>query len=168
MKHHLEFLHHQVTNPTFDIVVRKVGNLTSKLFTLKVGDSVGIRGPLGNGFDVKQFEGKNIIFVSGGTGMIPMRSLIEYCLDEKNRDKFKYMKILYGAKRPSDVLFQDKISSWKKCKDVTCKLTVDTCQDGECWVGSVGLITTLFPTLQCRAYRTKKYNGCSYWSTSYV
>jgi sulfite reductase subunit B len=137
-----------VTDPTFDIVVRKVGNLTSKLFTLKVGDLVGIRGPLGNGFDVKQFEGKYLIFVSGGTGMIPMRSLIEYCLDKKNRDKYKYIKILYGSKRPCDILFQDKISSWEKCNDVTCKLTVDTCQDGECWAGSVGLITTLFPKLE--------------------
>ncbi len=132
---------------TFDVVVRKVGNLTSKLFEMKKGDFVGIRGPLGNGFDVKQFEGKHIIFVSGGTGMIPMRSLIEYCLDPKNREKFGYIKILYGAKRPSDVLFQDRISNWEKCSSVTCKLTVDTCQDGECWVGSVGLITTLFPKL---------------------
>jgi len=135
-------------DPTFDLVVRKVGNVTSKLFTLKVGDSVGIRGPLGNGFDVKEFEGKHIIFVSGGTGMIPMRSLIEYCLDKNNRDKFKYIKILYGAKRPCDVLFKDRISEWEKCDDVTCRLTVDTCQDGECWVGSVGLITTLFPKLK--------------------
>lgn len=136
------------TEPSFDVVVRKVGNLTSKLFTLKKGDSVGIRGPLGNGFDVEEFEDKHLIFVSGGTGMIPMRSLIEHCLDKKNRSKFKYVKILYGAKRPCDVLFQDKIAGWEKCEDVTCKLTVDTCQDGECWVGSVGLVTALFPKLQ--------------------
>ncbi|MDG6228657.1 MAG: 4Fe-4S dicluster domain-containing protein [Candidatus Thermoplasmatota archaeon] len=135
-------------DPQFDVVVRKVGNLTSKLFTLKKEDSVGIRGPLGNGFDMKEFKGKHIIFVSGGTGMIPMRSLIEYCLDKKNRDKFKYIKILYGAKRPCDVLFQDKIATWEKCDSVTCKLTVDTCQDGECWVGSVGLVTALFPKLE--------------------
>ena len=135
-------------NPDFDIVVRKVGNLTTKLFELKEGDKVGIRGPLGNGFDVEKFHGKHIIFVSGGTGMIPMRSLIEHCLDKKNRDKFKYIKILYGSKRPCEVLFQDKIAQWEKCSDVTCKLTVDSCQDGECWVGSVGLITTLFPKLE--------------------
>jgi len=135
-------------SPRFDLVIRKVGNLTSKLFTMKQGDKVGIRGPLGNGFDIKQFEGKHILFVSGGTGMIPMRSLIEYCLDKKNREKYKYIKILYGAKRPCEVLFQEKIASWEKCKDVTCKLTVDTCQDDECWVGSVGLITTLFPKIK--------------------
>ena len=133
---------------TFELVVRKVGSVTSKLFSLQVGDSVGIRGPLGNGFDVQQFEDKHIIFVSGGTGMIPMRSLIKYCLDTKNRDKYKYIKVLYGAKRPCDVLFQEEITSWEQVNDVTCKLTVDTCQDGECWVGSVGLITALFPKLQ--------------------
>lgn len=141
--------------PVFDVVVRKVGNLTSKLFTLKEGDFVGIRGPLGNGFDVKQFEGKHIIFVSGGTGMIPMRSLIECCIDPKNRDKYKYIKILYGSKRPCDILFQDKIGNWEKCKEVTCKLTVDACQDGECWVGSVGLITTLFPKLDIERIEPK-------------
>ena len=77
-----------------------------------------------------------------------MRSLIKYCLDTKNRDKYKYIKVLYGAKRPCDVLFQEEITSWEQVNDVTCKLTVDTCQDGECWVGSVGLITALFPKLQ--------------------
>ncbi|MBN2603750.1 MAG: 4Fe-4S dicluster domain-containing protein [Candidatus Thermoplasmatota archaeon] len=135
-------------NSKFELVVRKVGNLTSKLATLKVGDSVGIRGPLGNGFDVKSLEGKHLLFVSGGTGIIPMRSLIEYCLDKKNRDKFKYIKILYGAKRPCEVLFQKEINEWEKCLDVSCRLTVDTCSGGECWVGSVGLITTLFPKLK--------------------
>lgn len=135
-------------DPCFDVVVRKVGNLTTKLFTLKEGDSVGIRGPLGNGFDMSEFEGNHLIFVSGGTGMIPMRSLIEYCLDDKHRSKFKYIKILYGAKQPCDVLFQDKITLWEKCEDVTCKLTVDTCHDDECWVGSVGLVTALFPKLE--------------------
>ena len=77
-----------------------------------------------------------------------MRSLIGFCLDEKNRDKFKYVKILYGAKRPGEILFQDEIEKWKKCKNVECKLTVDTCSGNECWVGSVGLVTTLFPKLK--------------------
>jgi sulfite reductase subunit B len=134
--------------PSFELAVRKVGNVTSKLFTMKPGDKLGIRGPFGNGFDIKSLENKDILFVSGGIGIIPIRSLIEYVLDPRHRHKFNYIKILYGAKQPCQILFQDKIAQWEKCNDVTCKLTVDSCVGDECWTGSVGLITSLFPKIQ--------------------
>jgi len=79
-------------------MVRQVGNVTKKLCLLQPGDKVGIRGPLGNGFDVKTFEGKTLLFTSGGTGMVPMRSLINHVLDPKQRSKFKNIIILYGGK----------------------------------------------------------------------
>ena len=136
------------TSSSFEIVVRKVGNVTSKLFEMKIGDKLGIRGPFGNGFDVKSLEHKNILFVSGGIGMVPMRSLIGYVTDKKNRDNFKDITILYGCKRPCEVLFNDEIDQWEKVNDLTCKMTVDQCGEGECWAGEVGLITTLFPKIK--------------------
>jgi sulfite reductase subunit B len=135
-------------SPTFEIAVRKVGNVTSKLHEMSVGDKIGIRGPLGNGFDVKAMEGKNLLLTSGGIGMYPMRSLINYILDKKNRKKFKEIIILYGAKRPKEILFLNEVEEWKKCDDTTCKLTVDRCEQGECWSGDIGLITTLFPKIR--------------------
>jgi len=134
--------------PTFEIAVRKIGNVTSKLHEMSVGDKIGVRGPLGNGFDVKAMEGKNLLLTLGGIGMYPMRSLINYVLDKKNRKKFKQIIILYGAKRPKEVLFLNEIQEWKKCDDTTCKLTVDRCEHGECWDGDIGLITTLFPKIR--------------------
>jgi len=141
--------------PVFEIMVRQVGNVTKKLCSLKPGDKVGIRGPLGNGFDVKSFEGKTLLFTSGGTGMVPMRSLINYVLDSKQRDKFKEIIILYGAKRPKEITFLGDVDRWKKIRDVQCELTVDRCEPSECWDGCTGLITTLFPKIQADKLDTK-------------
>ena len=134
-------------SPKFELAVRKVGNVTSKLFTLKEGDKVGIRGPFGNGFDIKSMENKNILFVPAGIGIFPMRSIINYVLSKENRKKFGKVTILYGCKQPCEVLFKDEVEKWKKIDNVECKMTVDRCPEGECWEGDIGLITSLFPKI---------------------
>ncbi len=134
--------------PVFEIMVRQVGNVTKKLCLMKPGDKVGIRGPLGNGFNVASFEGKTLLFTSGGTGMVPMRSLINHVLDPRQREKFKDVIILYGAKCPKEITFMDDVDKWKKVANVQCELTVDRCDPSECWGGCTGLITTLFPKIQ--------------------
>ncbi|RLF41189.1 MAG: hypothetical protein DRN12_03725 [Thermoplasmata archaeon] len=133
---------------SFELVVRRVGNVTNKLHTLREGDKIGIRGPFGRGFDVKKFEGKNLIFVAGGIGIIPMRSLISFILDDSNRDRYGIVTILYGSKTPRDILFMDEIKEWEKKEDVIVKLTVDTCPEGICWDGCIGLVTSLFPEVK--------------------
>jgi NAD(P)H-flavin reductase len=142
-------------SPSFEIVVRRIGNVTKKLMSLQPGDKVGIRGPLGNGFDVKSLEGKTLLFTSGGTGMVPMRSLINHVLDKKNREKFKDIIILYGAKRPKEITFMPDVENWKKFDNVQCELTVDKCEPNECWGGCTGLITTLFPKIKTAKLDTK-------------
>ena len=138
--------------PTFDIVVRKVGNVTSRLIKMKPGDKIGIRGPLGHGFDMKSFEGKHLLLSSGGTGVIPMRSVIQYLTESQNRKKYKDVTILHGCKEPCQMLFTHEFEDWKSCPNVECTLTVDQCPDGECWEGNVGLITTLFPKIKLDKY----------------
>jgi len=140
---------------SFELVVRQVGNVTSKLSVMNVGDKVGIRGPFGNGFDVQMLNGKNILFTSGGLGLVPMRSLIKYVLDPQNRKKYKNIIILYGATRPNKVMFLDEIEEWKKIDNVECQLTVDKCEDGQCWTGCIGLITTLFPKIDMKKFDAK-------------
>jgi sulfite reductase subunit B len=137
---------------SFELVVRKVGDVTSKLFEMKPGDKIGIRGPFGNGFDVKSFEDKNLLLSAGGLGIVPMRSLIEYVLDSKNRKKFRDITILYGAKEPSLILFSEEFKKWSKVDDVRCELTVDRCAEGDCWTGCTGLITTLYPKIKLDKY----------------
>ena len=140
---------------SFEIVVRKVGNVTSKLFAMEPGDKLGMRGPFGNGFDVKTLEKKHLLFATGGIGMVPTRSLINHVLDKKNRGKFEDVTILYGCKRPCEILFMDEIKKWEKIDNVNCVLTVDTCEEEENWDGDVGLITTLFTKIDLDKFDSK-------------
>jgi len=128
---------------SFEICVRKVGNLTNALHSLKEGDTVGIRGPFGNGFPVDKLEGKDLLFIGGGIGMVPLRSLINYTLD--NRKKFGKVTILYGCKTPAEFLFCEELKIWAEKADY--RETVDS-PAGMDWKGNCGVITTLIPPLQ--------------------
>ena len=139
-------------SPGFELVVRKVGDVTGRLFKMNPGDKLGIRGPFGNGFDVKSFEKKHLLLSAGGLGIVPMRSLIEYVLDDKHRKRFKDITILYGAKEPSVILFSEEFKEWSNVDDVKCELTVDKCAEGDCWTGCTGLITTLYPKIKLDKY----------------
>ncbi|MBI5000880.1 MAG: 4Fe-4S dicluster domain-containing protein [Euryarchaeota archaeon] len=131
---------------SFEIVVRKVGDVTSKIHTMKAGDKVGIRGPFGRGFNVEGLKGRNILFIGGGIGIIPMRSFINYVLD--HRKEYGEVTILYGCKEPCEMLFSKEVASWSKRDDIQHKRTVDKCPDGECWDGDLGVITTLIPKVK--------------------
>ena len=128
----------------FELTVREVGMLTEKMHELNEGDVVGIRGPFGKGFNVDDFKGKDVMIVGGGIGIVPVRSLINYILD--NREDFGRLMILYGARSPSELLFRDELNVWEDRKDVEYHVTVDRA-DGN-WDGNVGVITTLLPPLQ--------------------
>ena len=67
--------------PTFDLTVRNVGRLTDKMHLLTEGNQLGIRGPFGNGFDVVPFKKKDMLFICGGIGLAPLKSLIDYTID---------------------------------------------------------------------------------------
>jgi sulfite reductase subunit B len=127
----------------FELCVRRVGNVTNALHSLSPGATIGIRGPFGRGFPIERFRGKDILFVPGGLGLAPLRSLINEVLDE--RGKFGRVIILYGARSPQDVLFKDEIEEWKTRGDIEFHMTVDNPDDQ--WTGNVGVITTLFPKI---------------------
>jgi len=128
---------------TFQLVVRNVGDVTGALHGMKVGDKLGIRGPFGTGFDTEGLKGKNLIFVGGGLGVVPMRSFINYVLN--NRADYGEVTILYGCKEPSEMLFKDELKDWETRDDVQYKITVDTCPENEDWQGNIGVITTIMP-----------------------
>jgi sulfite reductase subunit B len=135
---------------TFEIAVRNVGNLTNVSHNLKQGAIVGIRGPFGNGFPLKQLEGKDLLLIAGGTGIFPMRSLIQYVLD--NRKQYGRVIILYGARSPAERLFMDDLAVWKNNTDVEFHETVD--RGDANWTGNVGVITTLIPKIQLDPKKT--------------
>jgi NAD(P)H-flavin reductase len=131
---------------SFEICVRKLGNVTTKLHTLKVGDKVGIRGPFGNGFDTEFLKGKDLLFVAGGLGFAPLRSLFNYVLD--SRKDYGQVTLLYGCKEPKELLFSDELLALAKRNDVEYKPTVDRCPESELWSDNVGVITTLIPQVK--------------------
>jgi sulfite reductase subunit B len=131
-------------SPGFELTVRKTGRLTDKMHLLEKGSLLGIRGPFGNGFDVEKFYKKDILFVCGGIGLAPLKSLIDYTI--ANRDDFGRLIILYGTKNPSEILFKNDIEFWQKQDDIEFHMTVD--RPDETWKGKVGVITTLIPPLK--------------------
>ncbi len=128
-------------NGTFELCVRAVGDVTNAMHRLQEGDWVGIRGPFGHGFPVAKMRGKDLLFAAGGLGLAPLRSLIQFVLDE--RPSFGRVIILYGARNPGELLFRDELEEWAHRNDVEFHLTVDRADAS--WTGHVGVITTLFP-----------------------
>ena len=135
---------------TFQLGVRRIGNVTSALHRMEVGATVGIRGPFGNGFPIETLEGQDILFVAGGIGLFPLRSLIQYALDR--RDAFGRLIVLFGARTPAEQLFVEELAEWKTRTDLEYHETVDV--GDEPWKGNVGVITTLFPRVALDPERT--------------
>jgi len=122
-----------------DITIMKVGRVTSRIHNLKKGDMVGVRGPLGAGYPTDKFEGKEILILGGGVGLAPLRSLLLHLLGEK--EKYKRIILMYGARTPEDIIYKDQFDSWAK-QGVEIYRTVDKASDG--WTENVGVVTTLF------------------------
>src|SRR5271169_3583356 len=135
---------------SFDVLVRAVGKVTRAMHHLEAGDEVGIRGPYGKGFPIRILEGNDLLIIAGGLGIAPLRSLINYVLD--NRRDFGKVHILLGCKTPQDMLFLDEVENWSKRMDVYYECTVDSAAPD--WAGHVGRITTLIPGIHLDPART--------------
>ena len=120
--------------------VRQVGSCTTALHQLKTGDKFAVRGPYGNGFPMEDYYGKNLVFVAGGIGLIPLRSAIVYAI--KKRDRYKRIQIFHGAKTAKELMYLRDLPEWEKAPNVECHLTVDRGGDG--WGGHVGVVGSLF------------------------
>ncbi len=128
-----------------EFCIRKVGTVTNALFRMKENDQIGFRGPYGNGFPVEKMIDKDILIVVGGLGVAPLRSVLLYCLD--NRDQFRRVIVLHGAKRPAEMIFREEFFALKQREDLECHLAVDRDDTGQ-WTENVGVVTTLFPKVK--------------------
>ncbi len=116
--------------------VMRAGEVTTRLHGLAAGDKVGVRAPLGNHFPYESMKGKNIVFVGGGIGMAPLRTLFLFMLD--NRADYGDITLLYGARSPADMAFSAELPEWTSRADVNATLTID--REAEGWEHRVGLI----------------------------
>lgn len=138
-------------NGSFQMVVRAAGSVTHAMHNLKQGDKVGIRGPFGTHFPVDgEMKGKDIVFVCGGLGLVPVRSAINYVLH--HREDYGNVTILFGAKSPADRVFVAEVEEWTSKDSVTYVETVD--RGDEEWTGRVGVITTLMTDMKVDPSKT--------------
>ena len=133
-----------------ELNVKNVGFVSGAIHKLPKGSEIGIRGPFGNGFPYEKAFGKNLLFVAGGIGLAPLRSLINFTLD--CRDRFADFTILYGARMPSDLDFKPELEQWTERPDVQFLVTVD--RGDEEWQGNTGVVTTLFPKAEITSENT--------------
>ena len=118
--------------------IKKCGCVTSWLHQAEVGQQITVRGPYGNGFPVEDaFKGKNMLFIAGGIGLAPLRSVINYI--RSNRQNYGTVDIVYGARSMDDLVDINEIQTeWVNDKDFNVYLTIDREQEG--WNGHVGFV----------------------------
>ena len=119
-----------------EVSVMKLGKVTTAFHECEPGDVVGVRGPYGNNFDVDGWQGKNLVFIGGGIGQAPLRSLINYVVD--NRKKYGKLDVIYGARSSKDLSYKQEFAELEKRKDVDVHLSIDVAEDG--WKKFVGFV----------------------------
>ena len=122
--------------------VNRAGLVTTHLHKMKVGDIMGIRGPLGNCYPWEMLEGKNILIIGGGFAFTTLRSSIIYLLHPDNRSKFGDINVVYGARSPGMLLYREELSEWEKRDDINMHITVDGTDDPD-WKYNVGFVPTI-------------------------
>ncbi len=129
--------------------IKDVGSVTAALCAMEKGDTLGVRGPFGTAWPLEKFEGDDVIIMAGGLGCVPLRPVLHYLMDRK--EKYGEISLLYGMRCPQELLFAKEMESWKE--HIQIKLTVDNCESSE-WQESVGLVTELVKSLDIRPEKT--------------
>jgi NAD(P)H-flavin reductase len=114
------------------------GLVTNALHDLSEGDIIGLRGPMGNSFPLKDLTGKNIVIVGGGFAFTTLRATIRYLLDDSVRKQFGAITVIYGARSPGELLYKPELRQWQQRKDVQTHITVD--KGDASWKGREGFV----------------------------
>ncbi len=143
------------SSPTFSgelqLSIKKMGLLTGEIHRCTEGDEVGLRGPYGNGFPLEELYGHNLLFIGGGIGLAPLRSLIKYVLSK--RSEFGQLTLLYGARAPQDLVFKDELTVWGSEYDFDVIVTVY--RGSPEWQANVGPLTSLWERAKISPPNTK-------------
>jgi NAD(P)H-flavin reductase len=119
--------------------IRDVGAVTHALVTATPGTTIGVRGPFGTGWDVADGRGQDVVVVTGGIGLAPLRPAVLEVVSR--RAEYGRVVLLYGARSPEDILFAEDMATWAQDHDIVVEITVD--YGPPSWTGRVGLVTAL-------------------------
>ncbi len=125
-----------------ELTIRAAGPATTQLIGLARGDELGLRGPLGTDWPVERAVGRDVIVVTGGIGLAPLRPLLDAVLAQRLR--FGSIRLYYGARTPRDLLFADDLERLAGRDDFEVAVTVDRAGVESGWTGPVGIVTHLF------------------------
>lgn len=120
---------------------KAVGKVTSALREVNVGGTVGFRGPYGNSFPVEEWAGRNVVFIAGGIGLAPVRSVIWNVLDL--RDRFGDVTIVHGARSVNDLVYKRELAEWRVRPSVKVVATVDPGGETPEWRGEIGFVPAI-------------------------
>ncbi|MDO4523654.1 MAG: anaerobic sulfite reductase subunit AsrB [Eubacteriales bacterium] len=125
-----------------ELTIRRVGKVTNEIFEKYTGEKLLLRGPYGNGFDVNDYKGKELVIVAGGTGVSPVRGVISYFAE--HQDERKSETIITGFKSANDILFREEFADWRNKMNVI--LTLDAGEETP--EHRIGLVTAFIPDLK--------------------
>ena len=135
-----------------DFTISKVGLVTTELHNLESGDTVGMRGPLGNGYPVELLHNTNVLIIGGGFGFSTLRAFANYMLHPDNRKLYKDIIVVYGARNPGLLLYKSELLEWENRDDVQLHMTVD--KGDENWKGKIGVVPVIVKELSIDAENT--------------
>jgi ferredoxin-NADP reductase len=69
---------------------------------LRPGDMIEIRGPVGGYFVWEPGDGRPVLLVAGGSGVVPLAAMLRRRLETGDRTP---MKLLYSSRAPEDVIY---------------------------------------------------------------
>lgn len=119
--------------------IRGVGPVSRALASRKAGDTIGVRGPFGSAWPTTRAEGLDVLVIAGGLGLAPVRPILYHLL--RHRALYGAVALLYGTRRPEDILFERELREWRSRLDLQVLVTVD--QADPSWRGPVGVVTPL-------------------------
>ncbi len=131
---------------------RKTGRVTEAMWNVEEGDTIGFRGPYGNGYPWEKWKGKNLIFIGGGIAMPPIRCAIWYALE--NRDQFGDVTIVYGARTVGDMVFANELDRWAEFDRVRVVKCVDPGGETPDFKGEIGFVPTVVERAQIPAEKS--------------
>ena len=124
--------------------IRAVGRVTRKMTQLQVGDTLGIRGPFGQGWPLEQARGDNILLTTGGLGCAPSVSVINYIM--QRREQYGDLTIIQGVKHMDDLIWRERYEAWMQFPNTRVLLAADVA--GPSWTWHVGLVTDLLAKVE--------------------
>lgn len=130
---------------TVDLTIRRVGRVTDKIFEHYEGNTLLMRGPYGNGFDINEYKGKELVIIAGGTGLSPVKGIVDYFCEHP--DEAAGTTLIAGFKSPQDILFKQDFERWEKTIRVI--KTVDSAPKS--YSGLTGMVTKYIPDLPLEA-----------------